>query len=325
MEKTVDMISKALGSFTGSEIAVSRTDASEKLSPFLASAFQLYRVRFLGESLLVAAPAEPDDGFAAIRKRLAALEGATGERVALFSNVLSPAQKRALIDSRTGFVCADGNTYLPELGLSIQDALQRRKSLPRRFSPSEQLCFLCCLYSSGEGILQADACAATGLSAGSVSRAFSTFSDAGMLEYEVGGETGRLRTYRIPDKTSFFERGMAVFGDPIREVVLADGIPPGAALIESGMSALSRHSDLNPPPRRVLAMSPEQGALLNRSPDEPEAGWGCEVQVLRYDPAIFAVDGCVDPVTMLATLQDDDERIRIAARQAMEGYEWYLD
>lgn len=45
--------------------------------------------------------------------------------------------------------------------------------------------------------------------------------------------------------------------------------------------------------------------------------------MLRFDPSVFAKDGRVDPLTMLLTIDEEDERISIALRQALGGYAWY--
>jgi hypothetical protein len=47
--------------------------------------------------------------------------------------------------------------------------------------------------------------------------------------------------------------------------------------------------------------------------------------VLKYNPALFAKNEHVDPLTTLLTLDDADERISIALKQALGGFEWYQD
>ena len=44
----------------------------------------------------------------------------------------------------------------------------------------------------------------------------------------------------------------------------------------------------------------------------------------KNDPAPFTSQGRVDPLTMLLTVGEDDERISLALRQELRSCEWYL-
>ncbi|MDR0783960.1 MAG: hypothetical protein LBE83_09430 [Propionibacteriaceae bacterium] len=47
------------------------------------------------------------------------------------------------------------------------------------------------------------------------------------------------------------------------------------------------------------------------------------VDLLTYDPLVLATGGLVDPVTMLLTLEERDERIDQAVNDYMKGFPWY--
>jgi hypothetical protein len=49
------------------------------------------------------------------------------------------------------------------------------------------------------------------------------------------------------------------------------------------------------------------------------------VDLLSYDPTVLADDGLVDPITMLLTLTEHDERIDQAVSDYMKGFWWYTD
>ena len=89
----------------------------------------------------------------------------------------------------------------------------------------------------------------------------------------------------------------------------------------SGLSALAELSDLLPPAEPSYAISPAQARLLPTVQDDSLER--CTLHVLRFDPSVFAKDGRVDPLTMLLTIDEEDERISIALRQALGGYAWY--
>ena len=48
-----------------------------------------------------------------------------------------------------------------------------------------------------------------------------------------------------------------------------------------------------------------------------------ELEIWRYDPAMFATDGIVDPFSLYLSLKDSkDERIQIALEEMMEKLAW---
>ncbi|MDR0416251.1 MAG: hypothetical protein LBH76_02840 [Propionibacteriaceae bacterium] len=50
-----------------------------------------------------------------------------------------------------------------------------------------------------------------------------------------------------------------------------------------------------------------------------------QIDLLAYDPSPFTSDGAVDPVTMLLTLPERDERVDQAVADYMKGFSWYSD
>ena len=47
------------------------------------------------------------------------------------------------------------------------------------------------------------------------------------------------------------------------------------------------------------------------------------VELWKYDPALFARDGIVDPVSMAVSLRDcADERVQGELEEYMRGYQW---
>ena len=143
----------------------------------------------------------------------------------------------------------------------------------------------------------------------------------GLLGYATGGKTGRKKTYFVRDMARFYRDGVGRFGSPVREVITAPESACDDGWLKAGLSALADCSDLLPPGRPEFAVSPAQAKRL--ASDGDGSAETCSVKVLRYDPAPFATQGRVDPLTMLLTIDEEDERISIALRQALGGCEWY--
>ena len=288
------------------------------LSPFLAGSFNLYRGSALESSILFAENIAGEDG---APKRLEALVRAVQEPVTLVFVSISAQEKRSLIAARQGFVTEQGDMYLPQLALSLRADVKRKQSSAGAFSPAQQQAFLYCLLEEG-ALTQEGLREKTGMSAAGASRALSSLSEADLIDYEIGGKTGRKRNYFVPDKLELYRRGRKLFGNPVRSV---ERFPVSSAkdFLYSGLSALASRSALVAPACKVVAVGPHESIVKEPCPAHGEGS--CIVQRLSYNPAPFAKEGLVDPFTMLMTIGEEDERISIALREALGGFPWYTD
>lgn len=292
-----------------------------RLSAYLASAYGLFEAKVTGASLILAMPTDASSDPMKSAKGMTMLGKTLGADVTACFPSLSRAQRRELIKRGQAFMTVEGDFYLPQLSLSLAKKDAASLEVRRPFNPTQQLVFLHCLYSGSASISQADVQKKTGLSSGSVSSALSRLVELGLLDFSVGGKTGRRKSYLVNDKAVFFSNGINGFGSPIAETMIAPASVVQGGWPKSGLSALAERSDLLPPSEPSYAVSKAQARLLSVS--EHDSLERCTLHVLRYDPAVFAERGCVDPLTMLLTIDEEDERISIALQQALGGCEWY--
>lgn len=292
-----------------------------KLSPFLSGAYDIYKAKLLGETIIIAQPKDNDVSQQKLTKRAAALSKALGRPITLYLSPMTRRQRRALIEDRQSFITSNGDYFLPQFSLSVSGIAKEPMDTVRPFTPIQQAAFLYCLYASEQSFGQAELQSALKISSGSASSALSELCTLGLLECTVGGKTGRKKSYQIKDMERFFKDGVKRFGSPIRETINAPSSIVQNDWLKSGLSALAELSDLLPPEVPEYAISPKQAKAIPTNPDESESR--CVVRVLKYDPLLFAHDGCVDPATMLLTIDEEDERISLALRQALKEQEWY--
>lgn len=292
-----------------------------KLSPFLSSSYELYEAKLLNEVIVIARPKETGTSQQKSAKRIATLNKALGRPITLYLSSMTRRQRRVLIGAGQSFITSNGDYFLPQLSLSISDIAKEPVDIVRPFTPIQQAAFLYCLYASEQPFDQAELQSALKISSGSASSALSELCTLGLLECTVGGKTGRKKSYQIKDEERFFKDGVKRFGSPIRETIYAPSAIVQDDWLKSGLSALAELSDLLPPEVPEYAISPKQAKAIPANPDESESR--CIVRVLKYDPLLFAHEGCVDPATMLLTIDEEDERISLALRQALKEQEWY--
>lgn len=318
MNRTSYEIQNALRHAIDESATVRCVTGEVPLSPFLAGSFDLHRGEVLGTTVLFA---EGTAGAAESLKRLDALEKAVGEPVAVYLPSATASQKRALAAERRGFATGQGDLYLPQFAILLKAAASKKPISTRRFSPAQQQAFIYCLLGD-EPLTQEGLRNACGMSAASASRALSSLSDEGLIDYGIGGKTGRKREYRVPDRVEFFRRGRRLFGDPIRSIERGRCLHRGCLPL-SGLSALAQRSDLVPTPSTIVAVGPNTNTEDAIEADAFEGD--CILQKLSYDPTPFARNGMVDPFTMLMTIDEDDERISMALRKALGECSWYED
>lgn len=294
-----------------------------QLSAFLRSSFEIHSAEVLGEDLTIATPTPAIDDLRSILKRSQALQSSLGKEIVLHLDRVSRPERRDLLASGQAFVTERGDFYLPSIALSFSSTAASRLRTERPFNSTQQSVFLYCLYADEKVLEQKVVRERLGVSTGSISNAFSLFTKLGMLDYTIGGKTGRKRLYHISDRKRFFEIGMQHFGSPLRESMIIPYDLKEDDWLHSGLSALSKRSDLTPPDRPVFAAPPSAASRLKLA--SHEATELCEVQILKYDPSLFSDAGVVDPLTMVLTIDEEDERISIAFRKAMAEYEWYTD
>lgn len=319
MDRTARKIERVLRSSIDDGAHVRPLEA--RLSVYLASSYDLFGVKVAGASLILAMPTDVSSDLMKSVKGMAKLSESLDADVTACFPSLSRAQRRELIKQGQAFMTVEGDFYLPQLSLSLAKKDAPPLEVRRPFNPTQQLVFLYCLYSGSTPISQAGAQERTGLSSGSVSSALSRLVELGLLDFSVGGKTGRRKSYLVNDKAAFFRNGINGFGNPVAETLVAPASVVQDGWPKSGLSALAEQSDLLPPSEPSYAISKAQAKLLSVSEDDSLER--CTLHVLRYDPAVFAERGCVDPLTMLLTIDEEDERISIAIRQALGGCEWY--
>lgn len=326
MQHVRQSIQSVLRRNVDSAASVEEVDASAHVSPFLLGEFGIYEARVLGRRVFIAECLYEPVDLDALARQIPVLQGSLGDEVVPYLRRLERSVRRSLVEERRAFVCESGDLYLPSFALVLTEAAARSRAAHRAFTASDQAVFLYGLYA--EHFTAADVNAATGLSSATVSRALKNMVNARMLDYSVGGRTGRRKEFFKPDAHLYYLEGRRLFGRAVRSTLYTYASPvswPVPAL-KSGLSALSRRSNLAEPRREVWAAQEADAARIPQAASMPGQGPTFEVQLLGYDPAPFALDGMVDPFTMLTTIAEEvrkDERVGMAIEDAMGRFEWY--
>ncbi|MDR0990037.1 MAG: MarR family transcriptional regulator [Propionibacteriaceae bacterium] len=291
----------------------------------VTSRYRFHGLLLLGEKYVLATPVE---SFTVDRlvADFTAIEAKTGKKAIVLVPELSPHFRKALIAKRVPFLLDGKQAFLPfvYLNLTASKPIQQTGD----FTPSTQLVFLALLYSAGESRSQEDLGKQLGLSAMSVSRAVDQLVGHGLVEVTTTGRTGRRKIIRVPHLAGFYCAGMPYFGKVVKQAIYVVGELP-LGLPRSGLDALSERTMLGPPAHPCFAAShrrrPEFAGNQIDWHEAADRKDSFRIDLLSYDPSPLAEDGIVDPVTMLLTIDEHDERIDQAIADYMKGVLWYSD
>ena len=164
---------------------------------------------------------------------------------------------------------------------------------------------------------------ALGLTRTSITRASEQLKALGLITEAPYWK--EIRMTACTEGKEFYDAGEPYLINPVQKriTIKAD---EGLKWFYAGESALGKRTMLNEPEIPTVAIDKKQ--LSKASLIELDEKWETEknllhVEVWKYDPALFAEDRVVDPVSMAVSLKDCvDERVQGELEEFMEAYQW---
>lgn len=298
---------------------------SKSLPQYLTRQYALHKITiggqtFLGIVLKDAADFRPAAFVKHLRQLMADAAGLDG--YCLIARNLPGYTRRRLVERQIPFATPGQQMYWPELGLAAQARKAGKAPVPvEALSPAAQAVLIYAL----NGKITAPAtpralAAALGYTDMTMSRALDEL-EANELGRVV--RRGRERLLSFPDERRIlWQAALPYMRDPARKTarIQEAGLPPGNRM-KAGQTALAELSLLAPPGEPVYAVDRRAWKKIAETaetvPVEDEGT--CRVQVWRYDPALCAGHGRVDPFSLFLNLREEkDERVEAALEEMME-------
>ena len=315
-----------------SRIRIKPWDRKKTIPVFLRNTYDFYEITILGEKYLLIEIINDMPDVNAIKKHINRIEELTGKKVVLLYKEITRYRRKSLIENRIPFVIETGQIYLPFLGIILNNKVKDTKDTDNEednyFPTSTQLAYLYFLYNKGITINVTDFSKKMKFTKMTASRALNDLYDLNLLNYEIGGKTGRSKEYKRIEDPEYFIKGIGYVNSPIRKIVYVDQKPLGT--LYAGLDALARQTMLNPPGYKVLAMGKEefknQNIKIIKNKDIIKDKKLTELQIWDYDPREFSDKNHVDAISLYASLKEDkDERIEQALEEVLRGEPWYTD
>ena len=242
----------------------------------------------------------------------------------LIENNCNAQKRKTLIDNGILFVEVGKQVFIPTLGVSLWTGRTAEKTCELgSFTPQTQLVALCFLYKDN-GFIGTEAIEKkTGLNGMAISRGIAALNALEVLKIE---QKGRKKLYDLNClKSDYLKIISEHCVSPISKKVLLKKAKLPKGILFAGLSALSHYSNLAEPEIAEFAISKSEYAKIKNEYvtfDDFLFDDDCAaiVEVWKYPPEIFAMNGVADGYSVWLSMKDTDtdERTEVAKEQLME-------
>lgn len=246
------------------------------------------------------------------------LEEASGLPVLFVLDRIGSVEREALIKARIEFISLPDQAYMPSLGILLKSKRTPHQAyrVPEKLTASGQILYLLMQYRGNAEISKSDAAEQLGMPVTTMTHAADQLQKLNLIHCRKDGKT----IYMSPsdDGYAYYLKTQPYLISPVlqsflvrKEEIRKQGIACGEAL-------LSRQSDLAMPQYQSRAFYKKDEVLKQLHPVSSQ--WSededlVQVEVWRYDPALFAQKDGVDPVSLACTFSGlYDERLEDAVR-----------
>lgn len=319
---------KYLSDIFGINVKIENWDGKIQLPLYLRNKRAYYMLSF-GErkSILM----KNESGFfnvTSFKKEIREIEKYAKMPVILWLDTISTYQRNALIKSRISFIVPNSQIYVPEFGMSLKEFCMRAEKREKRdkISAMTQFLLLYFIYQKKqEKKSQSEIAKCLNMSAMNVSRAVQELQELELLIAHRQGTHKMIEA--VACGKELYQLSSEYLQSPVQKKIYVSSQQYNMILPMAGETALAKKSMLNDPKCMVYAMDKKR---LKEIPQEaivkPQFVLGndyVEIELWKYNPSAYVMDGMVDVVSLVQSLKDvDDERVEMQIEEIMEEYKW---
>ncbi|WP_027108999.1 MarR family transcriptional regulator [Lacticigenium naphthae] len=261
-------------------------------------------------------------------KHIERIEKLTDQKVVLYIKTISRYKRKNLISKRIPFIIKNGQMFLPFLGLDLKKVPENSENIVKKFTFTTQFAYLYLLYHKDEWVNVTTLAKLGGFTKMTASRALKDLYSLGLVQFEIGGKTGRSKEYHRINDPEFFLQGEKYLQSPVKKIVHIKRDFEKSMV--AGLESLSELSMLNSPGYSVRAIGQHLFEKLEldivENNDEIKDKQFIELQIWGYDPQQLSQDRYVDILSLFTSMKEEkDERIMQALDEVMQGEPWYTE
>jgi len=296
------------------------------LPAFLAGGYRFREWVFLGQELVVAETDLPASDVSAteLREHARQLASHLGRPVVFVLPGLESYQRNRLAQLGVPFIVPELQLFIPPFA-SLTEQYQRQVKADKLSAAAQVTVLYQLLRNPENGGLLREWADRLGYSAMTMSHVRNELVAAGLCERAPGAKVRGLRF--IAEGRALWNTARPTLRSPVRRGVWAQFKKLPAGFLSAGTSALSTRTLLEDDARPTYACregnwkSIVLGGKMIVADHEEESR--ARIELWRYDPALLATKGEVDPLSLYLSLSDAaDERVRLAVNELLERMSW---
>jgi hypothetical protein len=253
----------------------------------------------------------------AVRKHIERIRENERLPVVLMLNTLSAGRRRVFIRERIPFI-ADGQVYLPFMGVALTEKLYAEAKSQEKLMPSSQLLLFTYLYQNDDKLYVSKMAEKFGLSAMQITRAVRQLQRLNLFDVTKDGV--HIVLHGKDTKRVQFENAEPFLINPVREIIFAAADSISTALPYAGISALVKLSMLGDDDVPTYAYYHRTDKLSGENALSDRDNQ-VRVEIWKYSPTILATqDNIADPLSVLVSLRgENDPRVEQAVESVLEN------
>ena len=249
-----------------------------------------------------------------IMKHMSKLRELGIERSVLIFDDMRPYQRKNLVHNRIPFIVPGRQIYLPFICLDFNETITLKQPRIEKFTVTMQCVYIAILKQKSDDVKTGELRKKLGISTASTSRTLRQLASMGLVKEQ--GKATRKQYQRISRK-EFWEKGKLYLMDPVQKTIYVAKLPEHIKAFFSKDSALAKLSMLSEPSHISYAISKASFAEIPAEDimqmDEiDEHLQFCELEIWKYDPALFAQNDVVDVFSLYSEYPEhEDPRVEI--------------
>jgi len=327
--KEVDMINQIINYLeenVQTDIKYNYWDRKKDLIFRFQDRYNYYETELLGNKVVLIEEKNDKATIDEIKKLMQMLRKYMPNNTVMIFTELSSYKRKIMIQERIPFIIANGQMYLPFLGLDLslrtEEVINKMESL----SSSTQLLYLYFLYNKLEVKSIHNIAQMFQITNMHASRILKELYQRGLITFEVGGKTKRTKFYKRIGDPEYYIKGSQYLQNPVQDIVTTNKkiISHG---LKCGLPALAEMSLLNKPKYESYIISKNiRNKLAHTSNDAHIIDKIIKYEVWAYDPSLITTSNYVDILSLYLSLRDlDDPRVDEQLIELMRGESWYKE
>lgn len=295
----------------GLTIQMEKWDMQNKLPLYITNNYFIQKAEINNVQCLALLPQNELPPLSTLKKQIKKIQNIEPLPIFLKLESLSYYRKESLISNGIPFILLDKIVYLPFMATLLTDIKPHSMKMNEKLTMSAQLLFVWILYQNTDLFYISAAVEKLNFSNMTLTRAYRQLLATGLFDEHKDGRRIYLTTNY--SKKDLFEKMQPYLKTPIIRSGYIEKKDINVEMVESGESALSQYTLLNPPFVQTYAIDKVNTKNIVIGNELIDINNQIKIEIWDYNPLLFSKENqYIDILSLVISLLDsEDERIEL--------------